>query len=114
MAQEDLNIRCQWHSPDRLWAAVFVRDGEEWYLEGALVGMGKDPAEAVEDLWFHAEEFVFDGYNPLHPEKIPVEDRIWLFKFYDYRGASDHMYAAIREANGGVDPYREGMSGEIR
>jgi hypothetical protein len=28
------------HSPDCMWAAVLVRDGEPWFLDGALVGMG--------------------------------------------------------------------------
>jgi hypothetical protein len=44
---EDMDIRLQYHSPDEAWAATFVRDGEPWFLDGALVGMGSEPSEAV-------------------------------------------------------------------
>jgi hypothetical protein len=91
-----------------MWAAVFVRDGEPWYLNGALVGMESSPPLAVAELLDLAQHLVIHGANFLTEGQIPLEDRIWLFKLLDMAVDSDDnqkMYIAVREANGGVDPY---------
>jgi hypothetical protein len=106
----DMDIRLQYHAPDRAFAAVFLRDGQEWYLEGALVGMASSPAGAVAELLATAQELVINGELPLG-DQLPLEDRLWLFKLLDIPDLADwdtsqEMYAAIRAANGGKDPYR--------
>lgn len=104
----DIDIKIQWHSPDQMFAAVLVRDGKEWYLDGALVGMGSMPDKAVAELLELARYLVIEGENFLTDGPLSLEDRIWLFKVLD-QGAlanGDRMYVAIREANGGQDPYR--------
>lgn len=107
----DIDVRIQWHSPDRLYAAIFIRDGEEWYLDGALVGMDSTPGGATDGLCEIAQHLVIHGENALTQGQIPLADRIWLFKLLDQgtfgndRDTNEEMYAAIRAANGGVDPY---------
>lgn len=102
----DINVRLQYHTPDRAWAAVFVRNDREWYMDGALVGMAATPPQAVAELLALAQHLVIHGENFLTEGQIPLTDRIWLFKLLDCTGEmNDEMYKAIREANGGVDPY---------
>jgi hypothetical protein len=106
----DIDIRLQYHSPDRAFVAIFLRDGEEWYLEGVLVGMASSPAGAVAELLATAQELVIKGELPLG-DQLSLADRLWLFKHLDIPDLADwdtaqEMYAAIRVANGGVDPYR--------
>lgn len=112
----DINIHIQYHSPDQAFAAVFVRDGEPWYLDGALVGMDSTPAEAVQSLLDIAEYLVVHGENFLveHGENflvdvtLPLGDRKWLFSLFDHWGDPDavqEMYEAIRRAEED-EPYR--------
>jgi hypothetical protein len=103
----DIDIQLQWHSPDQCFAAVLMRDGEAWYLGGALVGMGA-PGEAVDNLLDQAFHLVVVGENFLTEDPISLEDRLWLFKLLDGRidsKVNDEMYQAVRAANGGKDPY---------
>lgn len=103
----DIDVKIQWHSPDSVFAAVLVRDGEPWYLNGALVGMSGDPGDAVAELIEQAIHMVTTGESFLIEGQIEPEDRIWLFKLMDQGSLSnEEMYAAIRQANGGKDPYR--------
>jgi hypothetical protein len=105
----NIDIRIQWHSPDQVYAAVLVRDGQEWYLDGALVGMASAPWDAVHALMEQAQVLVLQGENFLTDGPISLEDRIWLFKLLDQgsvHNVNEQMYAAIRTANGGKDPYR--------
>jgi hypothetical protein len=106
----DIDVKLQWHSPDLAWAAVFMRDGEPWYLDGALVGMVEStPGDAVTELLAIAQHLVITGENFLTEGQIALADRIWLFKLLDVaQGGTvdDEMYSAIRAANGGVDPYQ--------
>jgi hypothetical protein len=103
----DIDIKLQWHSPDRAWVAVFVRDGLEWYLDGALVGMASTPPQAVAELLAMAQHLVVNGENFLTSGPLSLADRIWLFKLLDIgdESGTEPMYVAIREANGGKDPY---------
>lgn len=107
----EMDLQLQWHSPDQAWFAVLVRDGEPWYLEGALVGQGTHQGEAVMDLIGQVRHLIIHGGNFLTSAiyvdgKIPLEDRIWLFKLLDVGGLGDEVYQAIRAANNGVDPYK--------
>jgi hypothetical protein len=103
----DIDIKLQWHSPDRVFAAVFMRDGQPWYLNGALVGMSGDPGDAVAELIEQAIHMVTTGESLVLEGEIEPDDRIWLFKLMDQGSlANDAMYAAVRAANGGKDPYR--------
>jgi hypothetical protein len=36
-------VEIQYHSPDGVYAAGFLRDGEPWILDGACVGMAVHP-----------------------------------------------------------------------
>lgn len=102
----DIDIKLQWHSPDEVFAAVLMRDGEPWFLNGALVGMSGDPGDAVAEVIEQAIHLVTHGESFLIEGEIELPDRIWLFKLLDQGSlASDEMYAAVREANGGKDPY---------
>jgi hypothetical protein len=96
-----MDIRIEWHSPDQIYAAVFMRDGEPWYLEGALVGMDSPPGRAVDDLVELAQYLVIHGYNALTEVDVPLDDRKWLFKLLDDGGDWDTtqtMYTALRDA----------------
>ena len=81
----NFDVRVQWHQPDQHFAAVLMRDGQEWYLNGALVGMGSTRGEAVEDLVGIAAYLVVHGINFLMAVKLPVADRLWLFELLDGR-----------------------------
>jgi len=110
----DIDVKLQWHSPDRVFAAVLVRDGEPWYLNGALVGMSGDPGDAVAELIEQAIHMVTTGESLLMEGEIELADRIWLFKLLDQGSlANDTMYAAVRDANGGVDPYIDSSTSYI-
>ena len=99
-----MDLRIQWHSPDQAHAAIFLRDGEEWYLDGALVGMGSTPDLAVEDLLGIAKHLVIHGQNALLASwrdkggLLPLADREWLFDLLDPGSDDDEMYAALRAA----------------
>jgi hypothetical protein len=95
------DLKIEWHSPDQIFAAVFVRDGEPWFLEGALVGMDETPGLAVADLLDLAHHIVVHGGNFLTDGPIPKEDRIWLAQLMDMGNDTDAIqerYLAMREA----------------
>lgn len=95
----DLVVRIQWHAPDFQFAAGLVRDGKPWILDGALVGMGYTPGQAVTELVGAARHLVIHGQNYLHPEPLPLADREWLFSLLDTDpDPGDPMYAAIAVA----------------
>jgi hypothetical protein len=102
-----LDIRIEWHQPDQHWFAGFMRDGQSFILDGALVGNGPSPEEAVEDLMDLASALVVDGENELSSGPIDLGQRTWLFKLLDSGGLPGHeaRYAAIRQALG-HDPYK--------
>lgn len=102
----DIDVKIQWHSPDQVFAAVFVRDGAEWHLDGALVGLSSRPSIAVDELIGLACYLVVEGENFLTDGPITLSDRLWLFRLLDQGTiANDEMYAAVRKATGGRDPY---------
>lgn len=95
----DLVVRIQWHSPDLAFAAGLVRDGEPWILDGALVGMGWTPGEAVSELVGAARYLVIHGKNYMTREPLSLADREWLFSLLDNDpDQEDEMYAAIAAA----------------
>ena len=104
----DIDIKIQWHSPESCFAAVLVRDGEPWYLNGALVGMSSTPSDAAKELLEQAGFLVENGENFLMAgAEISLEDRLWLFKLLDMGGDTDAIqrrYEAMR-AVVGRDPY---------
>jgi len=97
---DGMNVNLSWHMPDQCFAAVFVRDGEPWYLDGACVGMGSTRGEAVEDLIGIAEHLVVHGHNFLVPDGIPIADRRWIFAILDPGSRDDAMYSALRTVDG--------------
>jgi hypothetical protein len=95
-----MEIRLEYHSPDRVWAAVLLRSGQPWFLDGALVGMGADPAKAVADLTGIARYLVIHGKNAL-TEELSVGDREWLFSLLGQGAPGDYeMREAMRTARG--------------
>jgi hypothetical protein len=101
-----MDIRIEYHRPDSYWFAGFLRNGESFILNGALVGTGPAPDQAVGDLIEQASFLVINGENDLIFGPIDIVDRIWLFKVLDQ--VLDHdqeaRYAAMRQALG-QDPY---------
>jgi hypothetical protein len=93
-------IEIQWHAPDMAFAAGFLRDGQPWILDGALVGMGATRGAAVDDLTSLARELVRTGENCLSDGQVlPLTDRRWLFDQIDPGpDLNDDLYAAMRHA----------------
>lgn len=102
-----MDIRIEYHQPDDAWAAVFIRDGEPWFLDGALVGMGDVPSEAVWDLIAESHFLVVHGHNFVL-DNLSLVDRLWLFKLLDAHHhtpeENQERYQAMREYLG-CDPY---------
>ena len=71
-------VQVEWSHDDQAFAAALVRDGEPWYLDGALVGMGTTREQAVTDLTGIARHLVITGANYLTSGPLPVPDRRWL------------------------------------
>jgi hypothetical protein len=94
------DLRIEWHSPDQHWVAVFLRDGEPWFLNGAMVGFGVEPGDAVADLMGIARHLVIHGENFLTDAPLGLDDRKWLFSKIELadRAYTDEMYLAIRQA----------------
>jgi hypothetical protein len=93
-----LLIEIQWHAPDLMYAAALWRDGEPWFLDGALVGMAASRVGAVDELIAAARHLVIEGENYLTEGQIPLADRQWLFRLLDPGDTTDDMYAALRQA----------------
>jgi hypothetical protein len=74
----DLDIRIQWDSSDQMFAAVLLREGKEYHLNRALVGMGSTKGQAVDDLVDRARHLVIEGDNLRTDGQISMEDRRWL------------------------------------
>jgi hypothetical protein len=108
-----MDIRIEWHSPDQMFAATFLRPvassqgrpvAEPWYLNGALVGMGSTRDLAIADLIGIADLLVLQGENFLTEGLISLEDRTWLFKLLDEGSDAEDMqarYEAMRNAGMG-------------
>jgi hypothetical protein len=74
----ECTIRLEYDNAEEGWVAVFVRDGEPWIMDGALVGMGTDPASAVENLTGLSMWLIAHGENFLTKGQIDPADRLWL------------------------------------
>lgn len=100
MATGELDLRVEWSGDNGCWAAVFVRDGKPWYLDGALVGMEATPAKALEELLALARHLVVEGSNFLRQDRPPLsaKDRRWLFDLTDVGVSDDLAYQAVRNA----------------
>lgn len=79
---DSLDFRIQYHSPDQAWAAVLLRDGEPWFLDGGLVGMGAEPADAIRDLTGIAIHLIVYGENFLTAGLISKLDLQWLRQIF--------------------------------
>jgi len=95
-----MDIKVQYNPQDGGgWAAVFVRGGEPWFLNGALVGMSGTPASAVDELIAIATWLVIHGDNFLTDNPLSLADRCWLYSVIEQTD-DESMYAALREAFG--------------
>lgn len=95
----NFDIRIGWDQPDEIFVAIFMRDGEEWFLDGTLVGAGATPGTALSDLYDVAHHLVVHGENFLGV--INTEDRTWLAKLMDIGNDTEQIqerYIAMREA----------------
>jgi hypothetical protein len=101
----DFTVKVEWHSPDAMFAAAFLRGGKAWTLDGALVGMGTTRAAAVEDLCGIARHLVIEGSNFLTEGTLLLNDRAWLFKVL--APADDEMRAAMRVFEAGYTARRQ-------
>jgi hypothetical protein len=99
------DVRVEWHAPDVAFAAVFLRDGQPWFLDGALVGMAGSRGGAVDDLVGIARHLVTHGENFLTDMPLSLPDREWLFGLLDAGpDPHDEMYSAIRQAREAAAP----------
>lgn len=74
-----MNLNLEWDSTEQAWVAVFVRDGAEWFIDGACVGIGADPQKAVEELIGITAWLVVTGSNFLMGGATLTDtDREWL------------------------------------
>lgn len=97
----EMNVLIQWHAPDLMFTAVFVRGGEPWYLDGALVGMATTADQALTDLLDNADWLVREGESFLTNGPISEDDRAWLFELLDKGNdikAIQARYVAMRVA----------------
>ena len=109
-------FRVEYHTPDQLWVAVWMRDGEPWFLNGALVGMGTTQGQAVDDLLGCSAYLVLHAENSLMENPpLPLSDRLWMYRMmsfgshnYGYEDApitEQAMYEALR-AEGVEHPWQ--------
>jgi hypothetical protein len=96
----EMDLRVEWSGDDGAWAAVFIRDGQPWWLDGALMGMAATPPKALEELLGVARHLVVEGSNFLMQDKPPLSaaDRRWLFNLTDVGVSDDVAYQAVRNA----------------
>jgi hypothetical protein len=96
-----MDIKLQWHQPERLFVAMFMRDGQPWSLGGSVVGRHARPGEAVDALIRVATDLVIDGETSLTRGQISLDDRGWLFSLLDQGSEPEireKMYMALRLA----------------
>ena len=102
----EFDIRIEWSMDDQAHAAAFLRDGQPWFLDGALVGMGVTRAAALTDLCGIARYLVEHGTHFLMGgATLPLADREWLFRLLDTGADVDgrmEMYRALRAAGSTV------------
>jgi len=93
-----MEVRLEYHSPDRVWVAVLLRAGQPWFLDGALVGMAATQGKAVEDLTGIARHLVIHGENALLDGPLSLGDREWLLAVLG--PADTEMLDAMHAARG--------------
>lgn len=103
-----ITVEIQFHAPDQVFYAGFLRDGEPWILKGALLGTGSTPGQAVAELIGAARHLVINGENYMTGGPLPLADREWLFAMLDIpAGGIDptlEMYPAIHAARQAAQP----------
>jgi hypothetical protein len=95
--RDPFTVEVQWHSPDQHYAAGFIRDGQPWILDGALVGFGATHGAAVDELVAIAAVLVAEGRNFLTDVPLPLPDRRWLADLLNPAGGLG-MHDALRAA----------------
>lgn len=98
MPTPEFTVQVQWHAPDQMFAAAFLRDGQPWFLNGALVGVGSTRGAAVDNLADAARHLVTYGENYLTSQPLSLPDREWLFSLLVGGDASFEMHAALQAA----------------
>jgi hypothetical protein len=99
MTVPSFTVQVDYSGPDHAFAAVLIRDGEPWFLDGALVGMGSTPGKAVDKLTGAARYLVIYGHNYLTRDPLLLADREWLYSLLTPGlEQGDEMYAAIHAA----------------
>ena len=99
MSAGEMDLHVDWSGNDGAYAAVFIRDGQPWWLDGALVGMDTTPGGAVTQLLALARHLVMEGSNYLMEGRVlSAKDRRWLFDLTDVGVSDDLAYAAVRKA----------------
>lgn len=96
--ESGFEVQVEWSSADMAYAASLTRGRLPWHLDGALVGMGRTPGDAVTELAGIARYLVIHGENFLAGQ-IPLADREWLYSQIRWGTApDDEMHAAIQTA----------------
>ena len=95
MSRPEFDTRIQWHAPDGAFAAVLIRDGSPWFLDGALVGMGSTRSEAIQDLERLAWFLIVNGSNGLMDAPLEPADRSWLLDLLE-PGAEPDLVRSVR------------------
>ena len=99
MSEVPFTAEIQWRSPDGMFAAALLRDGQPWFLDGALIGMGATRGAAIDDLVQIASYLVVHGENGLASQPLSLADREWLFTLLDCDADPNlEMHAAIQAA----------------
>lgn len=93
-----MTVMLEYSAPDAAWVAVLVRDGEPWYLDGALVGMDSTPGDAVTELIGMMRYLARHGTNFLTTTTLPLDDRKWLFGLLDHGVSDEETYTALNAA----------------
>jgi hypothetical protein len=108
----EFTVEVQWHADAQMFAAAFLRGGQPWFLDGALVGMGSTRGGAVDNLAGIAGQLVIHGENYLTSQPLSLPDREWLFAVVDHGAANIEMYAALQAARAAAA--EEGGSADAR
>ena len=111
MTAPEFTVQVEWDAAEQMFAAAFLRDGQPWFLNGALVGMGSTRGAAVDNLADAARYLVTRGENYLTSQPLPLPDREWLFSVLDHGDANIEMHAALQAARAAAAAGEGGPAG---